>query len=184
MVYSMQDFLYQLDAIGIYDVLLPFLLVFALVFGVMQQVKIFHANKGVQIIIAFVIGLLAINTSFFGLGITEFYETVFPQLGIGLVVILVVMILVGMFVAEHERKFWGYGLAAIGFIVAIVVLMNSFSILGWTAGYGFFSGDSVGWIIGAILIIGLIIAVAASGDSAGDKAKDVGKSFFNGIFGK
>ena len=165
MVYSIQDFLYQLESFGIYDYMLPFLLVFAIVFGILTYMRIFGDNKGVHVIIAFVIGLLAINTRW-GFDFTRFYTEIFPRLGIGVSVILVLMILVGMFIPQDERRFWLWGLGAVGVFVFIVVLIKTFGNLGWDYG-GYFSGYTVGWVAGAILIIGLIIAIAASGGPPG-----------------
>ena len=161
MVYSIQDFLYQLEAVGVYDYLLPFLLIFAVVYGILSYMKIFGNNKGISVIVAFVIGLLAINTRW-GFDFGQFYTQIFPRLGIGITVILAVMILVGMFIPEDDRRYWAWGLSALGGLIAIIILYKSFAFLGWdVTGYG--GGYAVGWIAGAILIIGLIIAIASSG---------------------
>lgn len=151
----------QWELAGVFDFLLPFLLIFAVVFGILTTTSILGKNKGVHIIIAFVIGLLALRLDF----VPRFFAEIFPRLGVGLSIILTLVILIGLFVPQDEMRYWLYGLGAIAFIIAIVVVSQSFQGFGWFSS-GFYS-DYIGWIIGAVLVIGLIIAVAnASGEDA------------------
>ncbi len=163
MVVDIGTLLSQWEAAGVYDFLLPFLLIFAVVFGILTTTNILGNNKGIHVIIAFVIGLLALRLTF----VSRFFAEVFPRLGVGLAVILVLVILIGLFVPEDERRYWLWGLGAIAFIIAIVVISKSFEQYGWfSSGY---YGDYVGWIVGGVLVIGLIIAVAASGSKRDGK---------------
>ena len=144
---------------GVFNYLLPFLLMFAIVFGILQYLKIFGDNRMVHVVIAFVVGLLAIRWTQGGM-LNRFYEELFPRLGIGVTVLLLIIILVGLFIPEEEVGYWMYGLGAIGVAIAVVVLVQTFGILGWS--YGVINGDIVAWVILGILIIGLVIAVAVS----------------------
>ena len=69
--------------------MLPFLLVFAVVFGILIQMNIFGKNRGINVIIALVIGFLAVRSPFF----TQFYSEIFPRLGVGIVILLSILIL-------------------------------------------------------------------------------------------
>lgn len=144
----------QWEAAGVFDFLLPFLLIFAIVFGILTTTNILGKNKGVHIIIAFVVALLALRLDF----VPRFFAEIFPRLGVGLAVILALVILIGLFVPQDEMRYWLYGLGAIAFVIAIVVVSQSFEGFGWFSSG--FNSDYVGWIIGAVLVIGLIIAVA------------------------
>lgn len=160
MVYgSIADILYQWEALGVFDFILPFLLVFAIVFGILSATGILSTNKGVSVIIAFVIGLMSIRYQYF---FSSFLSELFPRLGIGLAILLMLMILVGLFIAQKEKKYWGYGLAAIGVIIAIVIFYQTAQNLGWmwAGGYG---SEGVGMIILGVFVVGIIIAIAASG---------------------
>jgi hypothetical protein len=51
-----------LRTMGFFDVLLPFLLIFAIVFGILEKVKLFDRHD-LNAVIAFVIGMLVIGTA-------------------------------------------------------------------------------------------------------------------------
>lgn len=154
----------QWQSAGVYEFLLPFLLIFAVVFGILTATHIFgKTQKGINLIVAVIIGLMAVGySSSLGYSLGQFLQTLFPRLGIGLAVILAILILIGLFVPDDERRFWMWGLGAIGFIIAIVIVVQTFDALSFFS-YGSYS-DYLGWIVGGILIVGLIIAVAASGE--------------------
>ena len=165
MVLDIRYLLSQWEAQGVFDFLLPFLLIFAVVFGILTTTNILGKNKGVHIIIAFVIGLLALRLDF----VPRFFAEIFPRLGVGLAVILSLIILIGLFVPQDEMRFWLWGLGAIAFVIAIVVISQSFEGFGWFSSGSY--SDYVGWIIGAVLIIGLIIAVSSASGGEDDKKK-------------
>jgi len=151
----------QWQSIGVFEYLLPILLIFAIVFGILTTTNILGKNKGIHVIIAIVVALMSVGySSTLGYSLGEFLQTLFPRLGIGLAVLLAVLILVGLFVPADERRYWLWGLGAIGLIIAIVVISKSFSQFDWFTGGNY--ENYVGWIIGAVLVVGLIIAVAAS----------------------
>ena len=113
------------------------------------------------------VGLLALQFNY----VPDFFREVFPRLGVGISVLLVLLILVGLFISKEDQRYWYYGLGTIGFIIAIVVISKSFEQYGWFSSAG--SGDYVGWIVGAVLLIGLIIAVANGSGAA--TTREIGK---------
>jgi len=161
--YSIRDLFIQWENVGIFQFLLPFLLIFALIFGILSSTNILGGNKGINLVISFVIGLMALRLGF----VQDFLTEVFPKLAVGLVAILLLLILVGLFIPDQERRFWTWGLGAIGFGIAVFIIFQTIDFLGW--GRGGYWGDYAGWIFGAILIIGLIIAIGASGGNSGRK---------------
>ncbi len=168
MVFSIGYILSQWESAGVFDFLLPFLLIFAVVFGILITTNVLGNNKGVHVIIAIVVGLLALRLDF----VPKFFAEVFPRLGVGLAVILTLLILIGLFVPDDERRYWLWGLGAIAVIVGIVVISKAFGQTTWFGASGPYS-DYVGWIIGAVLIVGLIIAVAAAGNEKKDKESKI-----------
>lgn len=145
----------QWEQIGFFSYLLPFLLIFALVFGILVKVKLFKDNKAVNAIIALVVGLMAVQFDL----VSNFFSQIFPMMGVALAIILAFFILVGLFVdPEHPVMTWIlFGIGAVIFLVVIVQAAGSF---GWSAGYWW--QDNWVTIIGVVIVIALVVAVIAS----------------------
>lgn len=165
MVMDIGYLLSQWESVGVFDFLLPFLLIFAVIFGILTTTNILGKEKGVHVVVALVIGLLALRLDF----VPRFFAEIFPRLGVGLAVILVLVILIGLFVPKDEMRYWLWGLGAIAAIIAIVVVSKSFEGFGWYSSGAY--SDYVGWIVGAVLLIGLIIAVATAGNDKSENNK-------------
>ena len=159
--------LMQWQSAGVFEYVLPFLLIFAVVFGILEAAKVgFTKERKLNVIIAFVVGLLAVGyTSRMNFSLGQFLQELFPRLGVGLAVLLAILILVGVFIRKKDRKYWMWGLGAIAIVTAIVIITKSFDTFGWYSNGTY--GDYVGWLIGAILLIGIIVAVAVGGKKGG-----------------
>ena len=158
MVYgSIADIFFQWEYMGVFDFILPFLLVFVIVYGIVSAIHIFGDNKGVHVVIAFVIGLMSLRYQYF---FSSFISELFPRLAIGLAMILAIMILVGMFIAKNQWKYWFYGLGAIAAFIAIIVIYQAFKRTGLLYGWGI-SSETVGFVILGLLVVAVIIAIAA-----------------------
>lgn len=161
---TIADIMSQWQAVGVFDYILPFLLIFSVVFGILTSTNVIGKDKGVHIIVSIVIGLLALRLGFVQL----FFMELFPRLGVGLAVILALMILTGLFVHTEEAKYWMWGIAAVAVVAWIIIIVGTSQSVGWLGLYGGALGDYAGLIIGAILLVGVIVAVVA--------AKSEGKS--------
>jgi len=142
------------EQMGFFDYLLPFLLIFALVFGLLTQIKIFKDNKSINAIIALSVGLMALQFNF----VSVFFSEIFPRVGVGLAVILVILIFMGLF-SDPKSGAIMWTMFGIGVVIVIVVLVQTSGSLGWSTGY-FISQN---WIDFAVLIVFLILfAIAVS----------------------
>lgn len=151
------NILSQWEAMGFFSYVLPFLLIFALVFGILIQLRLFRDNKTINAIIALAVGLMSLQFSF----VPRFFSEIFPRLGIGLVVILIIIILTGLF-ANPEDKWQMYLMWAVGAIVVVIILVQTAGVTGW---YSFFPWLGYNWpmalgVIAFIVIIGVIVASA------------------------
>lgn len=164
---DLQTVIMQWQSSGIFDYVLPFLLIFAFVFGILQKTEILGDKaKSINVLISVAIGLIAVTQ--FDM-VPRFFQALFPNLGIGLAILFCVMLLVYMFIDGDKTKGigfgWMIGLSVLGLIIAIVAVSDAFSTSGIGGGFGnFYMTDYIGWIVFAILIIGVIIAIASSGD--------------------
>lgn len=154
-----ETLLSQWESYGVYDFVLPFLLIFALVFGILSATKSFGENRAVHVIIALVVGLLALRLGY----VQDFFREVFPRFGVALAVILVFVLLAAMFYSfdESHKKGWMIGLYVLGGIAAMMVVFNAFSELGFFGSTWWFDWGAL--IVGALFVIGIIIAVSLSG---------------------
>ena len=138
------------EQMGVFSYVIPFLLIFALVFGILTKSDIMGGNKSVNAIIALSIGLLALQFDM----VSTFFGTIFPRFAVGLSVFLVLILLAGLFYkdADGGQKSTFF---VIGIIIAIAVII--WSLANWDT----YAGNYMigGWIYENFwtLIIGLIV---------------------------
>jgi hypothetical protein len=144
----------QWEQVGIFSHVLPFLLIFALVFGILTKVKLFKENKAINAIIALVVGLMAIQFSF----VSMFFENIFPRVGIALMGILALFIVIGLF-TDETNPVVNWILLGISVIVFVIVLVQTGGALGVATG-NWWEENWPTVIISAVAII-LVIAVVA-----------------------
>lgn len=138
---------------GVFAYVIPFLLIFAVVFAILQKSNILGDNRSVQAIVAAAIGLLSLQFDF----VSTFYATIFPRFGVGLAVFLVVVILIGFFYSGNKES----SLQWIGWVTGIGVVI--WALVNWqTWGIGT-GGFELGWWIEEyfwpLIVLGVIIAV-------------------------
>lgn len=154
--FDIATLLNEFEQIGVFDFMLPFLLIFAVVFGIMQASGIFGGNKGVSLIVALVIGAMAIRLGY----VQAFFTEVFPRFGIALATLLVVVILAAIFIPDQHKKGWAIGFAIGGGVFGLVAVINSFSALDWFGST--WVNDNLPLLIGSLILIVLIIMIAVS----------------------
>ncbi len=158
------DMLYQWEQAGFFSYLLPFLLIFALIFGILTQIKIFKDNKAVNVIIALVVSLMALQFPM----VSDFFSEIFPRLGIGLAILLLVLIFVGMF-ADPESNAMMWIMLAVGAIIGIVILIKTAGAVGWSSGYWW--QDNWPMVAGIVFILAVIGIIVGASNPSTDKSK-------------
>ncbi len=152
------------ESSGVFDYMLPGLLLFAVIFGILSATKAFGNNKGVHTLIGLIVAVLALRVGF----VQSFFLEIFPRTGVALAVILVLLILTSMFTHDKEGK-WAhwvvYGIAVVAFVI---VLFNSFSAV------NFFNSDAWDrwgtWVVFFVLLIGGVAAVIGLSGSNREEA--------------
>ena len=158
------DLLNQLEQMDFFRLVLPFLLIFALVYAVLSNIKIFSDNKGASVIIALAVGLLALQFEI----VPAFFQAIFPNLGIALSIMLAALILAGAFIGDEKSAFkWiFFGLGGIVFLIVTLTSLSSFQFAGsfewsgWWANYG-------GIILFLLIVGGVITAVILASKKGG-----------------
>lgn len=112
----------QAQQIGIYDVILPFLLVFTIVFAVLQKTKIFGEDKkNINVVVAAILALLFLQNNYLIFLLQRFL----PNVSLFLIIFLMFLLILGVFLGPQT----GISGAAItfAFIVSLIAILVAVS---------------------------------------------------------
>lgn len=171
-----------LGKIGVYDIILPFLLVFTIVFAILEKTKIFGVEKvgdkqitkkNINAMVAFVIAFLVIASTRLVAVINEVMANIVLLLILGVSFLL----LVGTFFGDKEftlKEFpgWITFFMVIMFIGVVAIFLNA---LGWL-NYVFFlfenwNAEWAASIIFMVIVIGFIIFITRGENPKKDSEK-------------
>jgi len=149
---SFGNFFFQLEQLGFFTFILPFLIIFSLIFGVLSRTQMFGTGKTIYAIVALSVSLMAIQFGF----VSQFFSDIFPLMGIWLSVILVFFIIFGLL---NPSNTWNKGLLILAaMVVFTVVLVQTFG-YNWYTGYWIPQYWPVLGVIALVVVgIGAIIA--------------------------
>jgi len=148
---------------------LPFLLIFAVVFAILTKTGVLGTQREILAIVSLAVGLLALQFDI----VSNFYSVIFPRFGVWLSVFLIVLIFMGLFAMDFKRKGIIKIFLAIGGVIAVIVTLESFSASGyWGSSWIYQYMDEIIW--GGLLITLIMIVI-----STGAKPED--SSFFEDI---
>jgi len=151
--YSIGDVLNRWADLGVFAYVLPFLMIFALVYGILSKTEILGPNKGVNATISLAFGLLALQFDY----VSGFYASIFPYAGMGLAVLLIVMIFLGLTNGSpgFSNKIW----MGVGVVIFLFVLFASLGDTAWLGGVGVDLSASAPALLAIVLILGVLGAV-------------------------
>jgi hypothetical protein len=150
---------------GVFAYMLPFLLIFALVFGLLSKINIFGGGqdaskgKGINAIIAVAVALMALQFDV----VSVFFAEIFPRMGVALSIILVLLVVGGLFIPTNKENNWFLVvLSVIVFIIIATVVLNSMGALGWLSNIPWLENiwNQYGSIIIFVAVIIAVIVVA------------------------
>ena len=127
--FNFGDMVNYLVEIGVFDIFLPFLLVFAIVFAILEKTQILGQNKSnISALVAVVVGLLVVVQK----GIVETINLFLPRISLIIVVILMGLLLIAMLGGREYRGLRGttLGVAIVLVIIAIIMALTSSPALG------------------------------------------------------
>lgn len=169
MVMSVTDVLNVWNDMGVFSYVIPFLLIFAVVFAILKKTKILgNENDGILAIISVAVGLLSLQFDV----VSEFYAVIFPRFGVGLSIFLVLIIFIGFFFPKDSDI---GKMKPIGYVVGIGAV--AWALVSW----GDWVGNGIGWwveeyfwsIIILALVVGVIgYAVKSGGNGGGTSSTD------------
>lgn len=131
---------------GFFDVIIPFLLVFAIVYGVLQAIEFPFKKKSVNVVIAFALGMLVTGSGMF----TNTIEAFTPYLGVVLFFLLSFLVVLGLVTGEQLEGKLPMAIGMIGFGIVFWLFASS---QGWIGG----GSNIIGNYSGVILALGVIL---------------------------
>lgn len=164
---------------GFFDVVVPFLLFFAIIFAFLEKTSILGKSKSnVNLIVALSISLLVVATN----KAVNFISTVIPNMVLVLVLLVLFVMITGVFFKEgdfefyQEHKVWFGIFMVLLFILTIGFVLQAWPVDGdvtlleqmWDAIVSGSSGEVVGGVILLVFIVGAIVMVMNSSKNSGN----------------
>jgi len=160
------NLLAQWEQMGVFSYILPFLLLFSLIYGILNKVNLFgsDSSRSINAIIALSTALMALQ---FGI-VSMFFQELFPKLGVVISIILLILIVMGIFIGPNNKKmsniFLWVSLAMVAFIA-----INSLGVFEFSAG-GLLDFIPYGWGPIIVLVIFIIIVLVSATKSTESNA--------------
>ena len=188
---TIYDFFYQLQSSGFYEFALPFLLVFTIVFAILEKTKLFgteaktgEPRKNINVVIALIIGLIVVNQ----FEIVGKLNLFLPKVSLFIIVSVMFLILIGIFGAKVDTGFSGillllFAIASLFVIYWALIPGTGTDIFGGGGSdIGFWLENNAGTLL-FLVIIGIIIwAVVGGGGQGGVKKFE--EDFIDRWFGR
>ena len=167
----------QLEGLGFFDYLLPFVLIFAIIFAILEKVKLFGEDKSnIHLIISIVIGMLFTTQMTI---VQRMTEVLLPKISFFIVLVFLFLILIGLLGADVSA-----GLKGTPFFAAVLVCLFA---LWWALGDDFglslpvWMQNTEWW--GYLLTIGVLIGMVFFVKKTKAGKATVGNMYTNAIKG-
>lgn len=160
-----------LDKMGVYDVILPFLLVFTIVFAVLEKTKILgtekladgkeHTKKNLNSMVAFVVAFLVIAST----QLVRVVSEVMANVVLLLILAVCFLMLVGVFFGSKEFTLeqypgWIKFFMVLMFIGIVVIFLNALDWLDYVlAVFIYWNAEWAAGILFVVIILGFMIYI-------------------------
>ncbi len=125
MVSVLGDVMRYFEEIGVYEVALPFLLVFTLVFAILQKSRILGEKaKNFNVVIALVAGILFVRNT----QLVALVNRLLPNVAMFIVIFLMLLLLLAIFMKESEYQGWSKQLMTLAAIMSVAAIAWSLSV--------------------------------------------------------
>ena len=130
--FNFDAFMGTLDSIGFYTVALPFLLVFTIIFALLEKIKLFgDKSRKFNMLIALVMAFLMIRVQ----SLVETMNNFLPQVSFLAIIFIVFLLLLGILIGPTENGWKGIPLF-LGIIVTVGVIIYALLTSSGTLGVG------------------------------------------------
>lgn len=180
-MYGFQGMIYTLEQWGVVDVILPFILIFTIVFAVLEQTKVLGGddkakNKKYSMMVGLVMAFAVVvphvtGSYYYGFDAVEIINRALPKVGLLLVAIVMMLLTIGLWTGKKADGSKGPGVWFTLISGAIVIAIFIASLGWWQVPYWLMwilRSDVLALVI-AILVFGLIIKWISGDDSSKEK---------------
>ena len=158
---------------GAFSVIAPFILVFAVVYAILQKSKILGAKHAIDGIVAFAVAFMSLRWDF----MPRFFNELFPRVGMGIAILVSLAILFGLFFVADipgKERLWRNIGAIIAFIVFVVILIQTAGGQQLAGGRDFWETYK-GLILSGVIVLAVILFITMSHEWDTTKVKEEGK---------
>lgn len=173
------QFIYNLNEIGVVDVLLPFLLVFVIVYGILQKIEIFgdeDESKRFNVVIAIVMGFGVVVPHVLNPGkrsVVDIINAALPEISLLAIAIVMFLLLVGVF--GNDIEFAGAGITGwavmLSLVAVILIFGNAAGLFQMPQLLVFLEDPQIQSLITVILVFGIIIWFITSEPNKDDETE-------------
>ena len=183
------EFFQTLESWGLTDALLPFLLIFVIIFAILQRTKLLgEGKKNFNLVIALVIALGVVIPHLTrsyppGADVVEIINSALPQVSLLIVAILMLLIMLGVFLKDVNVA--GTSLGGVMTIVSIIAIIYIFGTSAgwfgrWPSWLNFMADPNTQALVILILVFGIIIHFITSEPKEKKPGEGVGE-FLKGL---
>lgn len=157
-VFNFRLVLEQWYNMGMFDVLLPALLIFAVVYAILQRSGILGKIRVIDATVAMVISIFVIGNPY----VSQLFLPIFSQAGLAIIISLAVLLIMGLFLSRTEtQKYWGLIGGFISIILFIWLLGRALVYYGIYIPYDWWIANA-SWIIGLALVVIVVVVIIST----------------------
>ncbi|MCD6463918.1 hypothetical protein J7L02_00135 [Candidatus Woesearchaeota archaeon] len=162
---NFQELMMYLEDLGVLDVLVPFILIFTIVFAVLQKSQILGKNKkNFNVIVALAIALAVVIPHVTGsypenADVVEIINNALPQISMIMVAAIAALLLIGVFApkdAALPKSLQGLALI-LSFVATVIIFLHAAGYYQMPDWLGWLNDEETQSLIIVILVFGLII---------------------------
>ncbi len=171
------DMLQRFESLGGYEIVLPFLLVFTVLFALLQKIKILGEDKkNLNVILSLILSLIFITQT----QLVNYLYSFLPKVSLVVLVGIMLLMLMGLFSRDNDAISFAHGIAVVLAVVGLVwALIPGSLMLNWPR-WLMLGGTDKAVILTIALFVIVIWVVGKepkSGDGFGEGAKKFVKGF-------
>jgi len=157
---SITRILNQWAEVGVFSYVLPFILIFAVVYAVLIKSRVLGDNNAINMLVSLALSLLSLQFDV----VPTFFANTIPKFGIALIILLIFLILAGIGKEQDEENFFKGFIFYAGIALAVIVVIWAVTTQGYFGNYfsGFsYYGDWGYWIRENFWTVVFIVGIVA-----------------------